>query len=73
MENSADIINIAATVRQFKGVTEIKMQKETELDYIPGLPYTYEERMTDIRNAEENYAMGQTATLKELKKRIAAW
>ena len=42
VKKNADIRNITTAVRQLKGVTEVKMQKETAFERIPGLPYTYE-------------------------------
>ena len=73
IENSADIRNIAATVRQLKGVAEVKVQKEAEFEPIPGMPYTHEEYMADIRKAEEDYAMGRMITSEKLKEKMATW
>jgi len=73
VEKSADIRNIVANVRQIRGVAEVEVQEKMEFEPIYGLPYTYKERMEDIRRAEENYAMGQTTTSEELKKRVAVW
>jgi len=73
IENSADINNLMLAVRQLKGVAEVELQKEMAFEHIPGLAYTYEDRMTDICGAEENYAMGQIISSGELKKRVATW
>jgi len=60
-------------VSKINGVAKVKMQNEPEFERIPGLAYTREERMADIRRAEEDYAMGRTITSEELEKRIALW
>ena len=62
-----------ATAGRLRRVPEVKVQDEVAFEPIRGLPYTHKERMADIRKAEENYAMGQTTTSEELKKRIAEW
>ena len=49
------------------------LQKEAEIERIPGLPYTYEECIADIRKSEEDYAMGRTITSEKLKERMATW
>jgi len=51
-----------------KGVREIKVQKNVDNEHIPGLPYTYEERIADINIAEENYATGRTISSEEINK-----
>ena len=73
IENSANIKNIVATVRQLKGVSEVMLQSEEEFEAIAGLPYTHEERMADICRAEDDYRMKRTTTSEELKKRVALW
>ena len=73
MENNANIGNIAATIRQLNGVADVMVQKEMDFGRIPGLSYTCEERMADIRKAEDDYARGRTITSEELEKRMAIW
>ena len=46
---------------------------QKEFERIPGLAYTYEERLAEIKEAEADYKAGRTITSEELKKRIAAW
>ena len=73
IRKNADVRNIVAAVRLFKGVTGVKVQENAEFEQIPGLPYTHEEYLADICMAEEDYAMGRTTTSEILKKRIAVW
>jgi len=73
IENNFDIKEIAATVRQLKGVTEVRIPSGTEFERISGLPYTYEEHLMDICMAEEDYAIGRTTISEKLKKRITTW
>ncbi len=72
MEKDADIRRIAAAMRQLKGVAKVSIRKD-EIDHIPGLPCTKEQRMADILKAEEDYATGRTINSDELKKRMATW
>ena len=73
IENNADVNYIAAMVSKINGVAKVKMQSEMEFESIPGLSYTREERMADIRKAEKDYAMGKTISSEELEKRMAIW
>jgi len=73
IEKHADIRNIVATLKLLEGVGEIKVQKNVDNECIPGLPYTYDERIADIKIAEENYATGLTVSSEELKNRISVW
>jgi len=73
IENNADVNYIAAMVSKINGVAKVKMQKKQEFEQIPGLAYSREARMTDIRKAEEDYATGKTLSLHELEKRMATW
>ena len=67
IENRADIRNIVAAVRQLKGVTEVKLQKEVEFERISGLPYTYEERMESVRLAEEDIRAGRVYSAADVR------
>lgn len=40
---------------------------------IPGLPYTHEERIESLRQAEEDIAAGRTVAWDDFKKEIATW
>ena len=73
IDNSSDVGKIFTAVSRLKGVADVRLQEDTETHSIPGLSYTYEERMKDIRKAEEDYTMGRTVTTEELKKRIILW
>jgi len=72
-KKSVGIGSTIATAGRLSRAVKVKVQDEVAFDPVRGLPYTQEERMADIREAEENYAMGQTTTSEELKKRIAEW
>jgi hypothetical protein len=67
IKKNADIGNIAATVRQIKGVAEVKMQKETAFEYIPGLSYTHEERLLDLCMAEEDIRAGRVYSTEDVR------
>lgn len=73
VENSVDIGNVVAAMRQLRGVAEVKVLQEVKFEGIPQLPYTYKKCMDDLRRAEDDYFMGRTTSAEELKKRIAAW
>jgi len=73
IENNADANYVATMVSKINGVSKVKMQTKQKLERIPGLAYTQEERVADIRKAEEDYAMGKVITSEELGKRIATW
>jgi hypothetical protein len=67
IKKNADIGNIATAVRQLKGVAEVKMQHETAFERIPGLSYTYEERMLDLCMAEEDIRSGRVYSTAEVR------
>ena len=67
--DSSDIRKIAAAVRQLRGVSKVKVQKDMAFMRIPGLPYTDEERRESLRNAEEDIRAGRVVTIEELRTR----
>lgn len=48
-------------------------KRTPEIDRIPGLAYTHEERMEDIKAAENEIEAGLTIPHAEIKKMIAQW
>lgn len=44
-----------------------------EFQRIPGLPYTHEERMAELRRAEEQFRRGEYITSEELDKEMEKW
>jgi predicted transcriptional regulator len=69
VESGVNIRNMADTMRQLKGVTEVKVLREKKFERIQGLPYTQEERIAAIRVAEEDYEAGRFVSSDELRKK----
>ena len=69
--NSISISDENLLTRVVHAIRTLTCQKEFER--IPGLAYTYEERLAEIKEAEADYKAGRTITSEELKKRMAAW
>jgi len=68
-KKSVGVGSTIATARRLGRAAEVKAQDETAFEPIRGLPYTHEERMADIRKAEEEY-MTSNDFWKEADKRI---
>lgn len=74
IENSANIRNIATAMRQIKGVTEVKVQKEADFERIPGLPYTQEALIESVMKSTDEYRKGAACiTQEEAKREAASW
>jgi len=71
--DSADIRNIAVVMRQLKGVAEVKIHRETQMQPIPGLPYTHEEKLASITKSEEELSMGLGILSEQLEKEVESW
>ncbi len=66
-EKGRELISMLRAVgKSSEGVVSIE---EENIERIPGLPYTREERMTSVRRAEEDLAAGRFVTSDELRAR----
>ena len=65
--DSVNIRNIAIAVRQLKGVSEVKVQREKAFERIPGLPYTDEERIASVREAMQDVRAGRVYSAEDVR------
>jgi len=74
IESSANARNIAAAMRQLKGVAEVKVHNGSAFERIPGVPHTQEELIESVTNAMAGYRRGEKGmSQQELLKEIAIW
>ena len=75
IERGANARNIAAAMRQLKGVAEVKMQHNgSAFERIPEVPHTQEELIESVTNAMAGYRRGEKGmSQQELLKEIAIW
>lgn len=77
IKNSNDARKIADALRLIKGVTRITIEEEKPFERIPGLPYTDEECIASIRQAEEDIDAGRTIphteVMEKMRQKIQTW
>ena len=72
VQGNREVHRVADALRLMKCVKRVAIQ-EDNFEYIPGLPYTQEEKWASIAKSEEELRMGLGISSDQIEKEIALW